>query len=151
MGVWDRLQATERQAESREPMGERSLTMSESSTLAVCDPPVIVRLKGVVAALNTIIQRAGPAKGDGIGRFSFVMTTVLEEIMDELAETRSPGDIEVYLAQIGKIIEWVGHGNNEALPEQLRPFAEMIMPTAPIDKSQSVTPALTDGNEEKAS
>lgn len=82
---------------------------------------------------------------------SFLMTTVLEEITDELAEMKSPGEIGVYLSQIGDVIKWIGHGDSEQLPEQLRPFAEMINPGAPIESSQSVTPALTEGNQEIAS
>jgi hypothetical protein len=42
--------------------------------------------------------------------------------MDEM-QTR------MFLAQTGDIISWIGHGNNDLLPDSVRMFAEAIQPT----------------------
>jgi hypothetical protein len=64
----------------------------------------------------------------GLGKMAFLFDTVAEELIDELAEYDDQ-TMQLYLAMVGQVISWIGHGNNEALPAELRPFAEMIQPT----------------------
>ena len=94
------------------------------SSLVLVDPPVIQRIKGTLHTLMTIAQQ-----GDGnVARMAFLFDTIGEEIVDEMAEYDET-TMRVYLAQIGQIISWIGHGDNSALPEGLRGFAEMVTPT----------------------
>lgn len=66
--------------------------------------------------------------GSGLGKMAFLMTTVTDELCYEL-EDLPPEMMELYLAQIGEMIAWIGHGNNEQLPPNIRPMAEGIQPT----------------------
>jgi hypothetical protein len=58
-----------------------------------------------------------------MSRFSFVARAMIEEISEEMAE-RDEETMQLYMAQIGQIIAWIGHGDDELLPESIRPFAE---------------------------
>lgn len=59
---------------------------------------------------------------------AFIMTTFTNELCEEMAEY-DEAKIAVFLAQIGDIVAWVGHGDNDRLPEAIRPFAEHIQPS----------------------
>lgn len=89
------------------------------------EPPVIKRLKGVIWTLQTFVSENG---GDGIGRMSFLFSTMADELADEMSEYDET-QMMFFLARIGQIIEWVGHGQTDMLPEDLRSFAEGIQPT----------------------
>jgi hypothetical protein len=70
----------------------------------------------------------------GLGRLSFLMTTFMDELADELGE-KDDLAMSVYMAQIGEVIGWIGHGDNERLSPELRKFAEMIQPSAFSDNT----------------
>ena len=64
-----------------------------------------------------------------MGRMAFFMTTLTDEIAEEMAELDEL-QIRLFMFQIGEVISWIGHGDNERLPENIRPFAEMVQPSA---------------------
>jgi hypothetical protein len=64
---------------------------------------------------------------DGIGKMSFLFTTMADELADELVEYDET-QMMFFLARIGQIIEWVGHGQTDMLPDDLKPFAMNIQP-----------------------
>lgn len=109
-------------------MGDES-HQDGGSFLVLADPPVIKRLKGTLFTLQSFIQENGTG---GIAKLSFLMTTITDELIDELSEY-DEATMQIFLAQIGAIIGWIGHGDNSAIPEQLRPFAEMVQPTMPTE------------------
>jgi len=130
MGIADRVRR--RQTELRsEHQGGGSPTGSESS-LAVAEPPHIIRLKGVVRILESIIKKNDDGKG--MARMAFFMSTLTDELADELAELDEM-NVRIYMFQIGEVISWIGHGDNERLPEALREFANLISPTGKNDGS----------------
>jgi hypothetical protein len=56
-----------------------------------------------------------------MSRFSFVARAMIEEIGDELAE-RDEETMQMFMAQIGQVIAWIGHGDSSQLPENLQEF-----------------------------
>lgn len=66
--------------------------------------------------------------GSGMSRMAILLSTFADELADELAELDELR-VRLYMFQVGQIISWIGHGDNEQLPEGVREFAEMIQPT----------------------
>jgi hypothetical protein len=87
------------------------------------EPAHIVRLKGVVRMLSNIVAQNDD--GSGMGKLSFFMTTLTDELAEELAELDEI-HVRLYMFQIGEIISWIGHGDNERLPESVKEFADLI-------------------------
>ena len=118
---------------ARDQQEAKSSPDSPSTTLAVVEAPHIRRLKGVVHVLETFIR----TNGDGnMARMSFFMTTMVDEMAEELDEL-NPNQVRLYLFEIGEVIAWVGHGDNKRLPEHLREFAEMVQPSGGDDAGDS--------------
>jgi len=66
------------------------------------------------------------AKNDDTGmmsRFSFVTKAMMEEVTAEL-EDRDEEALQGFMSQIGEVIAWIGHGDTNRLPENLREFVE---------------------------
>jgi hypothetical protein len=131
--VLDRLKRAERATAKGPTEGESLTDSTASTTLAVVEPPVIKRLKGVIWTLQTFVSENG---GDGIGRMSFLFSTMADELADEMAEYDET-QMMFFLARIGQIIEWVGHGQTDMLPDDLRAFAEGIQPTVSVPQPES--------------
>ena len=94
--------------------------MIGQSSIPEVKPAVIRRLEFVISALHNYVS-----DNDDSGmmtQFSFVARSMIEEISEELAD-RDEETLQAYMAQIGQIIAWVGHGDADQLPENLRPFA----------------------------
>lgn len=77
-------------------------------------------------ALRGIIEENND--GTGLARFAFLMTTLSDELAEELVEYDELA-IRAFMFQIGEVISWIGHGDNERLPDAVRVFAEMVQPT----------------------
>jgi hypothetical protein len=89
------------------------------SSIPAVKPAVIHRLEYVVGTLHNYI-----AENDDSGtmaRFSFITRAMIEEIGEELAE-RDEETLQIFMAQIGEVIAWIGHGDHSQLPENLREF-----------------------------
>lgn len=107
----------------REQAADGSIPGSGSS-LVVADPPVVARIKGTLHGLMRVAQ-----EGDsGLGKMAFLFDTVAEELIDELSGY-DDATMQLYLAYVGQVISWIGHGQNDMLPEILQPFAEKIQPS----------------------
>ena len=125
MSVLDRMHKRETLTQARTAEGSET---GQLSTLAV-KPAVIQRLEFVVNTLHEYI-----ADNDDTGtlsRFSFVTRAMIEEIGAELGE-RDEETMQGFMAQIGEVIAWIGHGDVTKLPENLREFVE---PRAAIEQS----------------
>jgi hypothetical protein len=86
--------------------------------------------------------------GSGLGKMAFLMTAVTDELCYEL-EDLSPEAVQLHLAQIGEMIAWIGHGNNERLPENIRVMAEGIQPSESREEQEfkELFPAAVDSAE----
>lgn len=116
MTVLDRVHR--RQTAQKALTADGSEADGQSSIQAV-KPAVILRLEYVVDTLHNFI-----AQNDDSGtmaRMSFITRAMIEEISEELAE-RDEETLQVFMAQIGEVIAWVGHGDPSKLPENLRGF-----------------------------
>lgn len=69
--------------------------------------------------------------GPDLARWSFLMTAMTDELADEL-DGKDDEIIASFMAQIGIVISWIGHGDNSQLPEFLRDFAETVQPSESI-------------------
>jgi hypothetical protein len=96
--------------------------------VVVADPAHIRRLKGVVYVLQTFIEK----NGDGnMGRMAFFMSTMVDDLSEELKDMDET-TVRLYLYQIGEVISWIGHGDNDRLPDSVKEFAEIITPTVVV-------------------
>lgn len=60
---------------------------------------------------------------------AFFMSTMTDEIAEELVELDEM-QVRMFMYQIGEVISWIGHGDNDRLPDGVREFAEMVQPSA---------------------
>lgn len=74
---------------------------------------------------------------------AFLMTTISEEVADEMAEYDEM-TIRLFMFQIGEVISWIGHGDNERLPDNVRAFAELIQPTVSDDSGDNGSAGTSD-------
>lgn len=59
---------------------------------------------------------------NGDGRYSFLLKTVMDEALDEMAESE-PDSFERWFSEFGDIVRWIGTGDINDLPEALRRIA----------------------------
>lgn len=133
MGVLERAKARARAKQTDLQAGE-SPTDSTSTTLVAVEPQHIARLKGVMGALRGVIEANND--GSGLARMAFLMTTITDELAEELVDYDEIA-IRAFMFQIGEVISWIGHGDNSRLPESVLPFAEMIQPQAHAETTRS--------------
>lgn len=93
------------------------------STLVLAEAAHIRRLKGVMSSLHTFIQQNG--KNTTAGRMAFFMNTITDEIIEEMKDYDAL-TIRAFMFQIGEAISWIGHGDNERVPDAIRPWVELI-------------------------
>lgn len=75
-----------------------------------------------------VLENVIRTNDDGMyGRLAFFMSTVTDELAEELSELDEI-QVRLFMFQIGEVISWIGHGDNERLPEAVRPFAELVQP-----------------------
>jgi hypothetical protein len=111
---------------------QQGLTADESgkdgqSLIPIAKPAVIVRLEYVVNTLHEYI-----AENDDSGqmaRFSYVTRAMIEEVGEELAD-RDEETLQAFMAQIGEVIAWIGHGDHTRLPANLQGFVGREIETA---------------------
>jgi hypothetical protein len=66
-----------------------------------------------------------------LGRYAFLMQALTDEVIEELT-MKDEATIGTFMEGMGEVIAWIGHGDNERLPDPLRSFAEEIQPPIPI-------------------
>lgn len=89
-------------------------------------------------AMRTVIESNAPSSS--MARMAYVILPALADEMTEEMEEMDEPTIRVIMAQIGSIIAWIGHGDNSALPDSLRPFAEGIQPS-PVTADDDIVEA----------
>lgn len=91
-----------------------------------------------MSTLHTFIQEQG--KDTGAARMAFFMNTVTDEIIEEMKDYDAL-TIRAFMFQIGEAISWIGHGDNERVPDAIRIFVEQIQPSeAREEKDGTDTP-----------
>lgn len=124
MTVLDRVNRR-RMATSR-----RELTAGESpenglSSTPEAKTPVALRLQAVLTVLNRFVaNNADPTYAP----FVIIMESLTDEVIEEITE-REEATVGAFMAAMGEVIAWIGHGDNDKLPEELRIFAEEISPS----------------------
>lgn len=66
-----------------------------------------------------------------LARYAFLMQALTDEVIEELTD-KDDAIIGTFMEGMGGVIAWIGHGDNERLPDPLRSFAEEIQPPLPI-------------------
>jgi hypothetical protein len=125
MGIAQRVAKAEAKLRERQEAGSPT-DLQDPSSLVLAEPEHIKRLKGVMYTLTDFIRNN--QDGSPMGKMAFLMTTISDEIAEEMREYDEM-TIRKFMFQVGEIISWIGHGNNELLPEAVRGFAEGIQPT----------------------
>jgi hypothetical protein len=110
-------------------MGQRELTAAGSgqtgqSSIPAVKPAVVKRLEYVITTLHQYVEQND--ESGQMARFSFIAKAVIDEMTEELAE-RDEATLQIYMAQIGEVIAWVGHGDITRLPDNIRPFANRLL------------------------
>lgn len=89
----------------------------------------MIRLQGVMTSLNQFVVTNGTSD---LSRFAFLMQALTDEVIEELTD-KDEEAIGIFMEQMGQVIAWIGHGDNEQLPEPIRQFAEDIQPPTPVE------------------
>ena len=134
MGVADRV--WRKQMETRTPTGQpgdESPTDSPSTALAAVEKEYIKRLRGVLLLLNNM---AKTDKSSKYSNLTFLMSTLADDMIEELTDFDEL-QVRLILFNMGEIISWLGHGDNERLPEGVREFAETVQPSANVAEETS--------------
>lgn len=95
--------------------------LAEQSSIPTSDePPVVRRLRVVMGQLHDFTSQGG-GKADKYARYSWLMKSVMDEMLDELGTT-SGEQLAVWFEQFGQVIAWCGSGDDSQLPPQLRQY-----------------------------
>ena len=97
----------------------------ESPSSTPVASPVLVRLQAVMTTLNNFVISNDEA---GFAKFAFLMQALTDEVIEELTE-KDDDTIGYFMGGMGEVIAWIGHGDNERLPEPWKAFAEQIQPS----------------------
>jgi hypothetical protein len=82
-----------------------------------------MRLQAVLAELTAFVANKGSGKQK---RMAFVMRRIATDVCEELQDS-DPESVAAYFDQMGKVVSWIGTGNNADLPEALQ---ELFLPRA---------------------
>lgn len=130
MSVLDRVNRQRHGQGTKVLTAGESLMGSPSSTPEV-KSPVVIRLQGVMTSLNSFVINNGTSD---LSRFAFLMQALTDEVIEELTD-KDDEAVGVFMEQMGQVIAWIGHGDNNQLPDPIRQFAEDIQPPIPIEVS----------------
>lgn len=129
MSVLDRVNRRRMERPTRELTAGQSPEGSLSSIQADRSP-IVLRLQAVLSTLNNFVIQNG--SDVGFANFGLIMQSLTEELVEELEE-KDEETIGALMTRMGGIIAWIGHGDNDQLPEELRIFADEIQPPLPLE------------------
>jgi hypothetical protein len=101
-----------------------------SSTLALAEPPVILRLQCVLAELQGYVGARGNGKQK---RMNFVIRRIIDDVVEELHEIPVE-HMQAYFDYMGKVVQWIGTGDDEILPDSIREYLQARAGTLPEEK-----------------
>lgn len=73
-------------------------------------------------------------------RYAWVMQSMFDEVMDELAEDTDPDQIAGWFEQFGRIVEWCGSGDDSILPPSVRQYLTGQMLALEAPKTEILVP-----------
>jgi hypothetical protein len=83
-----------------------------------------------MAELTSYVLQHGTGRHKRMG---FILRRIAADVIEELGEDgRDEEQISVYFANMGKVISWIGTGNDNDLPEAMKEF---LMARAGSDES----------------
>lgn len=100
-----------------EKVGPSSIPAAERS-------PIIRRLQLVMQTMNGHVISSGPQE---LAKFAFLIQALTDEIIEEL-EDKDDERIGAMMQIMGEVLAWIGHGDDERLPELVRGFASQSEP-----------------------
>ena len=103
----------------------------------MADPPVIKRLRAVLAELTTFVSRNGGGKQK---RVNFVIKHIVEDVVEEL-EGLPQEHMSAYFAQMGQVISWIGTGDDNSLPPAIKEYLQARAGTLPELELEEEAPA----------
>lgn len=111
----------------------QELTAAGSETSPSITPevksPVVIRLQAVMSMLNGFV--VNNSETQQLSRYAFLMQSLTDEVIEELTD-KDEATIGTFMEGMGEVIAWIGHGDNDRLPDPLKSFAEEIQPPIPI-------------------
>ncbi len=75
-----------------------------------------MRLRAVLAELSGFVASRGNSKQK---RMSMILKRVANDVCEEMGEA-DPATIAAYFDQMGKVVSWIGTGDSDSLPQQIR-------------------------------
>jgi hypothetical protein len=127
MSVLDRVNRQRHREDSRALTAGESPETGQWSTPEVRSP-VVIRLQAVMSMLQGVVINGGEAQ---LSRYAFLMQALTDEVIEELTD-KDEATIGTFMEGMGEVIAWIGHGDNDRLPDPLKSFAEEIQPPIPI-------------------
>jgi hypothetical protein len=111
----------ERVRRSQQPSDPQDgdLTLQERSSIPAEDEPAVVTRLRVVMGRLAEYAKTGP--NNKYARYTWVMESMLDEILDEFG-AQDDELIGAWFAQFGQIIAWCGSGDDDLLPDNVRPY-----------------------------
>lgn len=118
MSVLDRVRRIE-------TTGDPTSPDKSSTQLAAVEPPVVRRLRVV---MNRLAAYAATGPKNKYSRYAWVMQSMVDEVLDEIAADADPDTIASWFGQFGRIIEWCGSGDDSILPDSVRKYLAETQP-----------------------
>ena len=81
-----------------------------------------------MSMLNGFVVNNGEQQ---LSRYAFLMQALTDEVIEELTD-KDEASIGTFMEGMGEVIAWIGHGDNDRLPDPLKSFAEEIQPPISI-------------------
>jgi hypothetical protein len=77
---------------------------------------------------NFVLENGDPS----LARYVVIYQALTDEVIDELTE-RDDESIGMFMEMMGDVISWIGHGDNDRLPDAVRDFTKRFQPVSEIE------------------
>lgn len=117
MGVLDRVRQARTIPEDSRP----------GVTLVRAELPSVQRLRFVFHQLNDFVGKAGDERAR---RFNILGKAIMDEILEEMTDNPLIDDatLGIWFAQFGRVVEWIGTGNDDILPDSMQEHVRNYAP-----------------------
>jgi hypothetical protein len=83
----------------------------------------LLRLRAVLAELTSYVALNQGELPAGKKRMMWVLKRVANDAIEEMAEV-DPNIMSVYFNYMGSVISWIGHGEDDKLPDSVKEFLQ---------------------------
>jgi hypothetical protein len=91
-----------------------------------------MRLKAVLAELTSYATKNTDQLPANKRRMMWVLKRVAADVVEELDEVE-PAVMSAYFNYMGSVISWIGHGDDEHLPNEVKEFLQARTGTEPVE------------------